>query len=77
MYFWLEGYKSGKPYILGPYMSEDEAHSHTSEFDGWYEVHELRTRDSAVASRMIKAKRLERGMPWDQVVQRTRHGSGE
>lgn len=76
LYYWVFGRFEGKPLLLGPYNTEDEAHEvGMLKIEGDYEVILLPTRDEARATRMLKARRLK-DESLREAIEKVRHGKG-
>lgn len=74
IYFYVWGNYNGKRLCLGPYSSEEEALNlmYEKNIDG--DVHGLRTRDQATATRILKAKSLDdKEVSINTAIQRVRH----
>lgn len=64
----------GKPVILGPYRTEEEASNFGFQRLGSnFETYDLPTRDKARAASMIKARILQQTSNLDTALQKVRH----
>lgn len=77
IWYWLSGYETTKLQlvILGAYDTEDEANQvglSTKNFSD-FEVHALKTRDRAEATREIKHKRLQLTKNLTEAIKRASH----
>jgi len=77
VYYWTFGWtpKKSKPVLLGPFTSEAEAEEAGLRLDD-YEVFELKTKDTAKATRQIKAILADRLKVVDKALQPCLHEGG-
>ena len=77
MYYWNIGQCKGKEIIMGPYSDELEAHrmGFSSYDGGYFDTHELPTRDQQTATRMIKHKKLNGGATLEEALNPIGHVS--
>lgn len=77
MYWWCLGMASGKTILIGPYDSEaDAVEAGFRAFDGGnFETYELKTRDRAKATQMVKYKIHEGGKSLDEAMQPISHNT--
>jgi len=74
MWWWCYVLEGGKRYVLGAFNSEEEAYSvGYSKIDGDFEVIALRTKDTATATQMLKARGLRKGRTLQEATRRARH----
>lgn len=77
-YYWNTGQCRGREVIMGPYTDESEAHQmgFRSYDGGYFDTHELPTRDQSAATRMIKHKKLNGGATLNEALSPMGHVNG-
>ena len=80
VWYWNFGENRGQFVLLGPYSSKEEAMAiGISSYGGFFDTHELQTRDKQAAASRIKAIRLAQGIsdgienPMGEALRRLRH----
>ena len=73
-YWYVRANCDGRPVILGPYTSNEEAsQAGYSQLDGDFDTVELPTRDLGKAVRMLRVNSLNEGNSLQQAMMRTKH----
>jgi len=74
VYWWIWGVEHGRRIVWGPYESDSEAYAKGySKLSGKFEVVPLRTRDTAEASRILRARLFEETGDIDETFKYFRH----
>ena len=73
-FWWIVGLHGGKPVLLGPKLTEEDAERIGMEkLEGDYKVVELPTKNESKATRLIKARRLHEGLGLGKALEKTLH----
>jgi len=74
IFWWCSCLEEGRRYVIGPFNSEEEAYEKGyAKIDGDFDVIALRTRDTATATQMLKARAMKKGQTLQDATARARH----
>lgn len=75
MYWWILAQAGSRAVLRGPFEDAKTANQRGFELGMYFEILQLPTRNEAMAKKMIKEKRLSKGMTLDKALEPIRHDS--